>query len=113
MPMRELTIGFILFLAQLNPLQPRPVVHLQPHKSVIEARFNGDSVELINAPDIVHLPVSPPKPDSQGIPWSVEVKNLGPNPVTILNKITHFRVLIHVGQTLHIQSSGSKYVLKR
>ncbi len=113
MAILEFGIGLILFGGQLNTLQPKAVVHLPPHKNAIEARFDRDLVELINAPEVVHLPVLPPKPDANGVPWSVEVKNLGPAQVTISNDMNHFKTLIQVGETLQIQSTGSQYVLKR
>lgn len=109
--MRILSVGLILFAYQMNTLQPKPVVHLQPHRDSIEMDFNGDLVELINAPPIVHLPIMPPKPDAQGIPWSVDVKNLGPLPVSITNDTTHFDVRVRVGQTIRIQSFDSEYRL--
>lgn len=109
--MRVFAIGLLLYAAQLNNSQPQTVVHLQPHKDAIEARFDGSLVELINAPQIVHLPVKPPKPDQQGLQWAVAVKNLGPSVVTITNDITHFETEIRVGQTIRIKSTGFEYRL--
>ncbi len=110
--MRILFMGVILFAIQLNTLQSRPVVHLQPHRNAIEVGWNGSLLELIHAPPIVHLPKLPPKADAQGVPWSVEVKNLGPSPVTITNETTHFDTRVSVGQSIRIKSSGTAYLLK-
>ncbi|MDD1748393.1 MAG: hypothetical protein LUO89_00805 [Methanothrix sp.] len=111
--MPVLAICLILFAGQLNTLQPKPVVHLQPHKNSIEVGFDGSLLELINAPPIIHLPKFPPKPNAHGGPWFVEVKNMGPASVTITNDTTHFETPIRVGQTVQIKSSGSEYLLKR
>jgi hypothetical protein len=97
---------------QMNTLQEKPVVHLHPHKNFIGVELGGDLVELIGAPNVVLLPTQPPLLDSQGDPWSVDVRNSGPNPVTISGK-AQFSVQVSVGQTVHIYSNGSVYSLKR
>jgi hypothetical protein len=101
-----------LFVGQMKTLQSKPVVHLQPHRDAITADFGGDLLELINAPGVVNLPPVPPKPDPQGSPWFVDVKNLGPSAVTVVGK-AQFNVKITVGQTVHIYSNGTEYSLKR
>lgn len=111
--MRTLIAVFILSAVQLMSLQPGKVVHLAPHTNFIEEGFNGCTVELIDAPDSIHLPVQPPKPGSDGTQWAVVVKNFGPRPVRITNDQTHFDTVINVGQTLRIFSNGSNYILKR
>ncbi|MGO9338916.1 MAG: hypothetical protein ACLPY1_15570 [Terracidiphilus sp.] len=110
--MKRLLTLLIIFTAQMNTLQVKPVVHLQPHKNSIGTEFGGDLVELINAPTQVLLPLQPPSQDSQGDPWSVDVKNLGPNTVQVSGK-AQFSVQISVGETVHIYSNGSVYRLKR
>jgi hypothetical protein len=95
----------------MNTLQGKPVVHLHPNRNFIEADFGGKLVELINAPKVIYLPTLPPKQDSQGDPWIVDAKNLGPGTITVLGK-TQFSVQINVGQTVHIYSNGSAYSLK-
>jgi hypothetical protein len=87
------------------------VVHLQPHERNIQVQDGGEIVELDNAPQEVFLPKLPPKLDLRAKPWSVDVRNLGPGPVTVLGN-SLFSVRIDVGKTAHIISSGASYFLK-
>jgi len=109
--MKAALISLALLLVQMNSLQDKPVAHLPVHASVIDTQFGGKLLELINAPAQLLLPAIPPKVDSQGAPWSVDVKNLGPSAVTITGK-AQFSVRISVGQTIHIFSNGTIYTLK-
>jgi hypothetical protein len=108
--MRELLVYFAVLAFQMNTMQQKPVVHLRPHRNVIENQFGGKLLELIDAPAVVQLPQIPQKLDDEGNPWCVDVKNLGPNPVTIEGK-GKFSVQVNVGQTTHIYSNGDKYSL--
>jgi hypothetical protein len=108
--MRELLVYFALLAGQMNTMQQKPVVHLRPHGNVIENHFGGKLLELIDAPAVVQLPQVPQKLDDEGNPWCVDVKNFGPNPVTIVGK-GKFSVQVNVGQTTHIYSNGDKYSL--
>jgi hypothetical protein len=114
--MKLLFIGVAFFMSQMNTLQSKQVVHLQPRSATIEAGFGGKLVELQNAPVIVYLPVAPPKLDSQGNPWSVDIKNMGPGIVTLVHTsqfgISQLSVRIIAGQTVHVFSSGTLYSTK-
>jgi hypothetical protein len=107
--------AFIVFVGlsiiQMNTLQDKPVVHLQPHDRNIQVKDGGEIVELDNAPQGVFLPALPPKLDLKAKPWSVDVRNLGPGPVTVIGN-SLFSVRVDVGKTVHIVSSGSSYALK-
>ena|ERR1035437_6081315 len=106
--MRASVFYFALLAGQMNTLQQRTVVRLQPHQDVIKTEFGGKLVELINAPAVIQLPKLPPKQDSLGEPWSIEVRNLGPGKVTVVgNRL--FSVLINAGQTAQIMSNGLNY----
>jgi hypothetical protein len=109
--MKAVVFSLALLIGQMNTLQSKPVVHLQPHRDAIEIGLGGKFLELINAPATVHLPTPPPKSDGAGNPWSLDVKNLGSNAVTIVGK-GPFSVQVSVGQTIHIYSNGSTYLLK-
>jgi len=111
--MRILPVGLVLLAGQMITMQSRPVVRLEPHKNTIEAKVGGALVELINAPEIVYLPPSPPTLDAQGAPWSVEVKNFGPASVTVMGAKTHFQVQIGPGRTVRINSNGAAYQLRQ
>jgi hypothetical protein len=106
--MKTVLFYLALFAGQMDTMQARPVVRLQPHQDSIKAEFGGDLLELINAPKMVTLPKSPPLVDVQGNPWVVEVKNLGPGVVTVADKV-HFSLQINVGQTVQIKSKPTGY----
>jgi hypothetical protein len=106
--MKTLLIYLALLAGQMKTMQEKPVVHLQPHQEFIKTEFGGDLVELINAPKVVLLPKLPPVLDAQGNPWSVEVKNLGPGTVTVVDK-AHFSLQVNVGQTVRIKSTPAGY----
>jgi len=110
--MAALYILMALFIGQINAQQSRQAVHLQPHRAAIDSRYGGKMLELINSPPVLTLPTVPPKQDSQGRQWSVDVKNLGPGSVTITGKPA-FSVSIDPNQTVHIYSNGDRYLLKR
>jgi hypothetical protein len=109
--MKAFLICLALFFSQMKMLQDKPVVHLQPHRASIESEFGGKLLELIHAPAIIYLPATPPKTDSQGNSWSIDIKNLGPGGVTVVSG-SKFSAQIHVGQTVHISSDGHAYSLK-
>jgi hypothetical protein len=106
--MKVLLVGIALVIGQMNTLQEKQVVHLQPHSGAIRADFGGKLLELLDAPTIIYLPTAPPKLDSQGNPWTVDIRNLGPNAVTVVGT-SEFSLRIIVGQTLHIFSNGTTY----
>jgi hypothetical protein len=95
----------------MNTLQDKQVVHLQPHSGAIRADFGGKLLELQNAPATVYLPMEPPKLDSEGNPWSVDIKNMGPGMVTVVGA-SQFSSRIIVGQTVHVFSNGTSYSMK-
>jgi hypothetical protein len=109
--MKALLVCVGLIIGQVNTLQEKQVVHLQPHSSVIRADFGGRLLELLDAPATVRLPIAPPKLDSQGNPWSIDIKNLGPGVVAVVGT-SQFSLRIIVGQTVHIFSNGTSYSLK-
>jgi hypothetical protein len=108
--MKVLIISIAFVIGQMNTLQDKPVVHLQPHSGAVQIAFGGKQLELEHAPTIIYLPMTPPKLDSQGNPWSVDIKNLGPSVVTVVGK-DQFSSRIVVGQTIHVFSNGISYSL--
>ena len=109
--MKALLICIAVMTGQMNTLQEQQVVHLQPHSGAIRADFGGKLLELLNAPAVIYLPMAPPKLDSHGNPWSVDIRNLGPGAVTVVGA-SQFSSRIIVGQTLHVFSNGRSYSLK-
>ena len=106
--MKALLVCAGLVIGQMNTLQDRQVVHLQPHSGAIRADFGGKLLELLNAPTIIYLPTAPPKLDFQGNPWTVDIRNLGPNAVTVVGT-SEYSSRIIVGQTVHVFSNGTTY----
>lgn len=109
--MKNLIVTLVLAAGQAVTMQEKPVVHLKPNTDLIRPEFRGSLVELNQAPPIVHLPALPPKPDASGDRWTVDVKNFGPAPVTVVDK-GPFSVQVGVNQTIHIYSNGTIYILK-
>ena len=109
--MKQLMFGLLLIVGQVSTLQDKPAVHLQPNRDRIEAAFGGKLLELIHAPSTIHLPTVPPEVDGQGLPWTLDVKNLGPTAVTITGT-ENFSVELHVGGTIHIRANGVRYSQK-
>jgi hypothetical protein len=109
--MRTLLIAVAICAGQLSLAQDIQVVHLRPHHSDVEIAFGGKTLELINAPEIVILPASPPPPHLDGKQWFVDVKNLGPSTVTVVGKGS-FSVQISMGETVRIVSNGGGYLRK-
>ena len=108
--MKTLLLTIAILASQMNTFQEKQVVHLRANQDAIEQGFGGKLLELIHAPSVIRLPPVPPKLDGDAKPWSVDVKNLGPEPVTVLGKGT-FNANINVGQTIHIHSNGTAYSL--
>jgi hypothetical protein len=109
--MKSMLFALIFIASQAITMQDKPVVHLRPHSDTIDPIFRGSLVELSNAPATVYLPASPPAPGTDGGPWSVDVKNFGPAPVTIVDK-KNFNTTVSVNQTIHILANGQGYILK-
>ncbi len=109
--MKPVLIALVLFAGQAMTMQDKPVVHLKPHTDIILEAFDTSLLELSQAPQIVYLPATPPKPNGKGQQWTIDVKNFGPLPVTVSDKGA-FGVPVATGQTVHILSNGSKYILK-
>lgn len=106
--MKVLLISVALIIGQTNPLQNKQVVHLLAHSGAILASFGGKQLELVEAPTIVYLPMTPPKLDSQGNPWEVDIRNPGLGAITVVGK-GQFSLRINAGQTACVFSNGTSY----
>lgn len=109
--MKSILFALIVIAGRVITMQDKPVVHLKPHSNTIDTNFRGSLVELSNAPATVYLPASPPAPDPDGNPWSIDFKNFGPKPVTIISE-QNFTTTVNVNQTIHILAKRQGYVLK-
>lgn len=109
--MNVLILWAAMMVGQLNTMQSRTVVYLTPHRDLITIDFGGKLLNLINAPSTIYLPVNPPKLDSQGEPWSIDIKNLGPTTVTVVGK-PYFSIAVSIGETIHVAWNGARYATK-
>ncbi len=109
--MKLVLVAALLLAGQMVTRQDKPVVHLRPHTDAIDPTFNGSLLEVSQGPSVLHLPAPPPKPDSAGNQWTIDVKNFGPLAVTIVDR-TNLSVDVGIGQTVHIYSNGAAYMLK-
>ena len=114
--MRLAVLLIALFTGQLQGSQS--VVRLSPpHASSIPETAGGQLVELLKAPAIVRLPHPVPKRDPQGNAWYVDVKNLGPNDVSLEQTSLFEQVgsqvvtVLHPRDTARIRANGSGYVV--
>jgi hypothetical protein len=109
--MKFILVYLAIFSGQINTMVERPIVHLQPHKNLIEIGFGGKTLQLLNAPPIVQLPPTPPESDPEGNPWIIYIKNVGPTMVTIVDRGV-FSIPIRVGGSVRIYANGSAYSWK-
>jgi hypothetical protein len=109
--MKALFLYLGIALGQMNTASGKPIAHLLHNRDVIESQFGGKLLEVMNGPTTLYLPQVPPKADSQGVAWTVDVKNLGPVTIAVVGKDL-FTTSVMVGQTVHITSNGSIYMLK-
>lgn len=108
--MKALALGLLLILGQYDAVVDRPVVHLDPRHDFLTADDGGKLVELIRSPLVIHLPATPPERSTDGHMWTVDVKNLGPQTVKVVDGRS-FSVTVAVNQTVHIHSTGHVYGL--
>jgi hypothetical protein len=117
--MKTLLLCLAVFGWQLQSSQPQTVIRVS-HAAIIHANARGEMVELLRPYDAVTLPVPPPGPDQDGTAWFVDVRNLGPNDVTIQSgdmatnqNGPQFTILLHPKDVTRIRAVGSKYVAGR
>jgi hypothetical protein len=109
--MKTFLIYLAFFVGQYNTLQDKPVVRLLPHQDVIPQEYGGDMVELMNSAMQVQLPPLRLL-DSHGRPWAIEVRNLGPNTVTIVGG-AQFHVEVPVHHTVSLRATVAGYASGR
>src|SRR5580692_7329215 len=80
--MKTLLLCLAILSWQTQGSQTQTVVRLS-HAGAIPAKVGGEMIELVYCLDTVKLPVPVPGPGQDGSAWFVDVRNLGPNDVTI------------------------------
>ncbi len=106
--MTTIVLLALFFAGQRILLQDPPIAHLPPHTNSISINFGGKLLELIDAPSTLLLPKNPPGSGRDGERWMVEVRNLGPDVVTLTGR-GNFSVSLNPGRTVHVVSNGSVY----
>jgi hypothetical protein len=89
-----------LFMGQ-SQMSQNVVVRLPAHASEISISDGGKTVELLDAAPIVSLPQQPPHMSFNGVPWYVNVRNLGPGKVTVRG---------NNGFTIHLMPNGMAHI---
>jgi hypothetical protein len=139
--MKTLLLCLALFGWQLQSGGPQTVVRLN-HPRTIPVNARGEMVELMQSPDVVALPLPVPRPGPDGSAWFVDIRNLGPNDVTIQQfsatplqndpqtngpqtqngtqtqndpqtQNPLFSITLHPKDVTRIRAAGSKYVASR
>jgi|HubBroStandDraft_1064217.scaffolds.fasta_scaffold94829_1 hypothetical protein len=106
--MKTAVIYLALLVGQMHTLQDGPVIHLRPDQDFIKNEYGGATVELANSQKVIQLPKQPPTVDSRGKPWAVDIKNAGPNSVTVVGR-ADFSVLVPVGKVVHIKFTSTGF----
>ena len=114
--MKTFVFLIALFAGQLQGSQS--IVQLSPpHASNIPETARGQLVELLKAPPGVRLPHPVPKQDALGNAWYVDVRNMGPDDVS-LEEVSRFSqvgpqvvIVLHPRDTARIRANGSGYVV--
>ena len=96
-----------LFMGQSDTSQ-HGVIRLPPHTSKISVSDGGKTVELLDAAPIVYLPQQPPHMSFNGLPWYVDVRNLGPGSVTLQGN-NNFAVHLLPNGTVHVRTVATGY----
>jgi hypothetical protein len=117
--MKTLLLCVAILSWQSQGSQTQTVIRLN-HAGAITVNNRGAMVELMYSPDAVKLPVPVPGPGQDGSAWFVDVRNLGPNDVTIqggdagtIQNGPPFSVLLHPKDVTRIRAAGSKYVISK
>jgi hypothetical protein len=117
--MKTLLLCLAVFGWQLQTSTPQTVVR-RVHSASIKADSRGKMIELLEPADTVGLPVPVPGPDSNGVAWFVDIRNLGPNDVTIeggnvatIDNGPQFSIVLHPKDVTRIRAAGSKYISTR
>jgi hypothetical protein len=105
-----LWLALLLIQPHLAAQNNEDVVRLPPNALGISGNDNGKIVELLNSASVLNLPPKPPAANPIRGPWFVDVRNLGPNDVT-LKGINGFTVIIHRNDFIRIRAVGNIYVL--
>jgi hypothetical protein len=117
--MKTLLLCLAVFGWQLQSNTPQTVVRLV-HSASITSKARGEMIELLQPADTVSLPLQVPGPDGDGVAWFVDIRNLGPNDVTIqggnvttMENGPQFSLVLHPKDVTRIRAVGSKYVASR
>jgi hypothetical protein len=105
--MKLFLLYIAVFMGQSQTAQ-NGIVRLPAHTSKIPVSDGGKTVELLDAPPIVYLPQRPPHMSFNGVPWYVDVKNLGPSSVT-LQGVNNFTVHLSPNGTVHVRTISTGY----
>lgn len=107
--MKLVLLGAALFMGQ-SQVPHTSTVRLPAHVSQISMADGGKTVELLDAAPLVSLPQQPPHVSFNGVPWYVDIKNLGPGSITLQGN-NGFTVHLTPNGFVHIRSVGTGYAV--
>jgi hypothetical protein len=107
MLMKPFLLCIVLFMGQTQPPQ-NGVVRLPAHASKVSVSDGGKTVELLDAAPIVYLPQQPPHMSFGGVPWYVDIRNLGPGSVTLQGN-SNFSVHLVPNGTVRVHTVATGY----
>jgi hypothetical protein len=102
----------LLALLQFPARDTEPVVTLSPPHLGISFGNGGYLVRLLHETGTVSLPVAPPGKLPSGVPWYVDVENLGPEDV-ILQGGQDLSIHLHPKDSVRVVSNSQRYSVRR
>ena len=106
--MKLFLVCIALFIGQ-SQISQNEIIRPPAHTSKISLSDGGRTIELIDAAPIVYLPQNPPHMSFGGVPWYVDVRNLGPGTVTLRGN-NNFAVHLLPNGTVHVRTVVTGYV---
>ena len=110
--MTMLLLFLVLLSGQDQGSQGDAPIRLKAGSLGIPARNGGKVVELLNSAPYVTLPKDPVPVGPTAREWYVDVKNLGPNDVTIQGG-TGFSVRLHPKDVVRVRAVGHTFLATR
>ena len=109
--MKVLLLCAVMFLGLANQPEHRKLVYLAPNDNAIRYEFGGKHLVVSSAPPVLYLPAVPPRLDSEGSPWSIEISNHGSERIMVVDR-SQFVFRINPEEDATICSDGRAYKLK-
>jgi hypothetical protein len=110
--MNLLHIASLFIIAQLPARDTLPVVTISPPHLGVSISYGGYFVKLRNESGSISLPWPAPGLLPTGLPWFVDIQNLGPGAVTI-EEGRDISIHLLPKQSVRIVSNKQRYTVNR